>query len=701
MSDRPAETRRVWTFGGGKGGVGKSVICSCVGQSLARSGRRVVLLDADLGAANAHTLAGLRHPERTLDDFISGRVTDLEAICLPTPTPGLDIISGAAAILKSAQLRPTDKRRLADALLRLDVDVLLIDLGAGTHYTTLDFFNIGSHGLLVTGAEPTAIQNAYAFVKAALFRELERALHGTPIAADFLARAVSSQGAERLESVDALVTAMRAEDPDLADAAEEAIAAFRPRLIVNQAGPRDERRVSGALDVVCRRYLGLALERVATLPDDPAVHRAIRRIEPVLPQSGTLVDRIAALRDRLFAWELEPRMDRLWGGEDIASVVADGLPSFRPDQSTAEPDEVSSGPGDELVDGGNRSSSEDMQDEAAESFAAVEPAVEPAEPAAEPEPAVADPATDPEPSAELAWLPIEPEPSSAEADPVDGEPAPSLESASEAQTELSSVPPDVAPDTSAPASDFEPDALDALSDDADPDPELDVELDVEADPEVGAPVDARFAVEPSAIAAPQAAPVDALDQAGPLPDIAVESSSAEVVRKSPSLPTTVSDRLRTVVSAFEGPPVDLSGVDLPEGWGAPPTNELRVPLADLSEPGARESPNRGPRAPGSAPNAGAAWRVIGLDETVVVAGERLHVQTIDLAPTATMIRSSIFRGEALSRMVDHLYEDLLTPRGFALDSEAIAARVEEKHRAAVQKAEGLVSTQAALWEPSR
>ena len=73
------ERRRiVWAFGGGKGGVGKSLVCSAVATELARSGRRVVLLDADLGAANLHTLLGVVHPSATLDDFWSGRVANLE-----------------------------------------------------------------------------------------------------------------------------------------------------------------------------------------------------------------------------------------------------------------------------------------------------------------------------------------------------------------------------------------------------------------------------------------------------------------------------------------------------------------------------------------------------------------------------------------------------------------------------------------------
>jgi MinD-like ATPase involved in chromosome partitioning or flagellar assembly len=66
--------RLVLAFGGGKGGVGKSLVCSAVATALAQRGLSVVALDADLGAANLHTLLGLVHPSATLDDFFTGRV---------------------------------------------------------------------------------------------------------------------------------------------------------------------------------------------------------------------------------------------------------------------------------------------------------------------------------------------------------------------------------------------------------------------------------------------------------------------------------------------------------------------------------------------------------------------------------------------------------------------------------------------------
>ncbi|MCA9539400.1 MAG: P-loop NTPase [Myxococcales bacterium] len=253
----PVRTRQgapsIWAFGGGKGGVGKSLVCAGAAVELARRGQKVVVVDADLGAANLHTLLGLLHPTFTLADFFAQRGAELADFCIETGIPGLRLVSGAAAILRAAHPRPAEKRRLVDALARLDADAVLIDLGAGTHYNTLDFFNVVGHRLVVTSPEPTSIQNAYAFLKAAVFRRLELGLAGHDWVQGLLARAVQPRGAERIDSIDELVERLAARDAEVADQAQTLIDEMRPRLIINQAGPREQKRVLGALAVVCRR----------------------------------------------------------------------------------------------------------------------------------------------------------------------------------------------------------------------------------------------------------------------------------------------------------------------------------------------------------------------------------------------------------------------------------------------------------------
>ncbi len=88
--------RHIWSIGGGKGGIGKTLLTAALGWQLARMGKRVVMVDADLGGANLHTCLGLPNPTLTLADFIRRRTERIEDVAAETGTPGLRLISGAS-----------------------------------------------------------------------------------------------------------------------------------------------------------------------------------------------------------------------------------------------------------------------------------------------------------------------------------------------------------------------------------------------------------------------------------------------------------------------------------------------------------------------------------------------------------------------------------------------------------------------------
>jgi flagellar biosynthesis protein FlhG len=165
-----ARARRVIAIGGGKGGIGKSLVAVNLAIELARREERVVLVDADLGGANLHTCLGIDLPRRTLSDFIERRAQRIEDVVTPTGIPGLGLISGAMDHLDAANPKYAQKMRLMRSIQSLDVDHVILDLGAGTHLNVLDLFLVSDHGILVLVPEPTAVENVYRFVKAAFWR---------------------------------------------------------------------------------------------------------------------------------------------------------------------------------------------------------------------------------------------------------------------------------------------------------------------------------------------------------------------------------------------------------------------------------------------------------------------------------------------------------------------------------------------------
>lgn len=271
-------TRRIIAVGGGKGGIGKSLIAANLGIELARRGRRVVLVDADLGGANLHTCLGIERPGRTLSDFVERRVERIEEVATPTGVPGLTLVSGAMDHLEAANPRHAQKMRLLRHVQAMEVDFAILDLGAGTHHNVLDFFLVADHGLLVLVPEPTAVENAYRFVKAAFWRRL-RNVAGV-FGYDALLRSLLGSGTFR--SPVELVQALGERDPEAAANLLQQLDSFRPRLIVNQARTSQDVGVGSAVVMAWKRYFGLGMDYLGAIDYEDEVWRAVRARRPLL-----------------------------------------------------------------------------------------------------------------------------------------------------------------------------------------------------------------------------------------------------------------------------------------------------------------------------------------------------------------------------------------------------------------------------------
>jgi len=155
---------RVITVTSGKGGVGKSNIVVNLGMAFARMGQKVLLIDADLGLANLDILLGLS-PRFTIHDLLSLRRT-LSEVLLEGPE-GIKILPASSGIPELADL---DKHQKMFLLNELDeysenIDVVLIDTGAGISRNVL-FFNIAAmERIVVANNEPTSTTDAYALIK--------------------------------------------------------------------------------------------------------------------------------------------------------------------------------------------------------------------------------------------------------------------------------------------------------------------------------------------------------------------------------------------------------------------------------------------------------------------------------------------------------------------------------------------------------
>jgi len=155
---------RVLSITSGKGGVGKTAVVSNVAVSLAKQGKKVLIIDADLGLANVDVVLGLS-PEYNLNHFFSGERT-LKEVMVEGPH-GIKVLPAGSGVQEFTRLDGQLKMRLIDSLDALEeqFDVVLIDTEAGIS-DNVTYFNVAAQDILVvTTPEPTAITDAYALMK--------------------------------------------------------------------------------------------------------------------------------------------------------------------------------------------------------------------------------------------------------------------------------------------------------------------------------------------------------------------------------------------------------------------------------------------------------------------------------------------------------------------------------------------------------
>lgn len=240
----PAKPRRarVIAVASGKGGVGKTNCAVNLSLCLAQYGQSVLLVDADLGTANADLLLRL-DARYNLGHVLSGQRTMGEVVVtVPLRARGdasrqnaskLRVIVGASGLADASNLTAEQRERLIDGLSQAEgaSDIVVIDCGAGVSSNVTGFACAADDVLVVTTPEPTAITDAYALIKVLSQLKSRAALH----------------------------------------------------LVVNQAAhAREGRQVAERLAEVAARFLGTSIHPVGSIPEDPALPQAVRERSAVV-----------------------------------------------------------------------------------------------------------------------------------------------------------------------------------------------------------------------------------------------------------------------------------------------------------------------------------------------------------------------------------------------------------------------------------
>jgi len=274
---------KIIAVGGGKGGIGKSFFSAHLGVALAERGYKVSLVDLDLGAANLHTWLGVKNPTVGLYDFISGKIANLQDVAVPTGTTNLSLLSGGQEFWQQIRPEMFQKTTLISKLQSMSCDYTILDLGAGTHVNTLDFFVFSHAGILVVVPESTSIENSYVFLKSVLYRKLQNVAkvlykegQADPLFKVMLNPKITVPFHTQLQI-------FAKESPTVGQKLLDIVQHTRIGIMMNQVRTPGDRELGTSMAQICKKYFGFDALVLGSTAYDDAVWQSMRQYRtPIL-----------------------------------------------------------------------------------------------------------------------------------------------------------------------------------------------------------------------------------------------------------------------------------------------------------------------------------------------------------------------------------------------------------------------------------
>ncbi len=260
----------------GKGGVGKSFFSSNLAMSLKTAGNETLLVDADLGGANLHDFVGLKVPGKGLYEFLKEKI-DINSVIAKTPA-GVDFVGGSSDVLGMAHITNFEKLKVLNRLKKLDYKYIILDLGAGTSFNMIDFFNFADKKIMIMNSEPTSLENSYGFLKVALYRKIELHLRKDTKFSDICNKLRSKS--MNYPNIDSITKALIQVDSTGTGEIRKIVDDYKIGTVLNLVRTRKELNVFYGFESVTKKYLGINIEKLGFMPYDISVSESIKLMRP-------------------------------------------------------------------------------------------------------------------------------------------------------------------------------------------------------------------------------------------------------------------------------------------------------------------------------------------------------------------------------------------------------------------------------------
>ena len=261
-------------IGGGKGGSGKSFITANLGVLLAKQGKRVVLVDLDLGGSNLHTFLSLKNPKLGLHNFLIKDYKTLDEVAIPTSIPNLSLITSTNCSHEIGNLFHSQKLKIIRAINKLSYDYVLLDLGAGTIFNILDFFLISNKGLFIITPEPTSIENTFQFIKAVYLRKIKQVLRQKAFNS-FVKKLQAKTKNTLIRSPMELVEIVLKQDSKKGKLLIAELEKLQFKFIMNQFRKETDVTMGNKIEKLCNKHFFAKFQFLGNIRYDERVHDSI------------------------------------------------------------------------------------------------------------------------------------------------------------------------------------------------------------------------------------------------------------------------------------------------------------------------------------------------------------------------------------------------------------------------------------------
>ena len=274
--------------GGGKGGIGKSVVCTNLAIGMALSGQKVVLMDTDFGASNLHAMLGINNPAHGFQDLFNENFPNKQSLLIDTGISNLKFVSGAGDNPGSANI-DTDKVNTVISFIKsLEADTILLDLGPGTNFNVIDFFNISIQNVVLTTPEITSVMKTFSFIRSVLFRRISLAFQGNPEIQKLVDHSNPGNANFETYTTDLLREQFTKDFPDHLEQLNAIVKGFTPGLVVNRVRSKKDLLTGDNLLKLVKKFLKVEATYLGYIIESDRVRDSVDEMVPFLikdPQS--------------------------------------------------------------------------------------------------------------------------------------------------------------------------------------------------------------------------------------------------------------------------------------------------------------------------------------------------------------------------------------------------------------------------------